>query len=222
MTVQQDYQLDIEEVERFISQTSRPRVKEGLQKFLKELKQDKDLLPEKVDDSASTITPTKTYIDVTTCGFDDDGSEVVLFWELPNIGTYPKEQIEVEFNEESVFATIDGFQGRNYRFAIAPLFQRIVPERSTFKKLKNRVQFILAKENTGTHWDKLKKQSDPLSKNMGKKKDKKDADPGSELMNLMKDMYQNGDDEMKRTIAKAWTESRDKQMKGEDMGMPPM
>ena len=27
----------------------------------------------------------------------------------------------------------------------------------------------------------------------------------------MKQMYEDGDDEMKRTIAKAWTESRDKQ-----------
>ena len=29
-------------------------------------------------------------------------------------------------------------------------------------------------------------------------------------MTLMKQMYEDGDDEMKRTIAKAWTESRDK------------
>jgi len=29
-------------------------------------------------------------------------------------------------------------------------------------------------------------------------------------MELMKNMYEEGDDEMKRTIAKAWTESREK------------
>lgn len=33
-------------------------------------------------------------------------------------------------------------------------------------------------------------------------------------MNLMKKMYEEGDDEMKRTIAKAWTESREKAEKG--------
>jgi len=32
-------------------------------------------------------------------------------------------------------------------------------------------------------------------------------------MNMMKKMYDDGDDEMKRTIAKAWTESRDKKDK---------
>ncbi len=36
----------------------------------------------------------------------------------------------------------------------------------------------------------------------------KDEDPNASLMNLMKQMYDDGDDEMKRTIAKAWTESR--------------
>jgi len=40
----------------------------------------------------------------------------------------------------------------------------------------------------------------------------KDEDPGDSMMKLMKRMYDEGDDEMKRTIAKAWTESREKQM----------
>ena len=35
-------------------------------------------------------------------------------------------------------------------------------------------------------------------------------DPGDSLMTMMKSMYESGDDEMKRTIAKAWTESREK------------
>jgi calcyclin binding protein len=37
-------------------------------------------------------------------------------------------------------------------------------------------------------------------------------------MTLMKKMYEEGDDEMKRTIAKAWTENRDKQQNG-NMGL---
>ena len=42
----------------------------------------------------------------------------------------------------------------------------------------------------------------------------KDRDPSESLMDLMKKMYDEGDDEMKRTIAKAWTESREKQTAG--------
>lgn len=38
-------------------------------------------------------------------------------------------------------------------------------------------------------------------------------DPSAGLMDLMKQMYEDGDDDMKRTIAKAWTESQDKRNK---------
>ena len=40
-------------------------------------------------------------------------------------------------------------------------------------------------------------------------------DPGAGLMDLMKKMYDDGDDEMKRTIKKAWFESQEKKNKGE-------
>jgi len=36
-------------------------------------------------------------------------------------------------------------------------------------------------------------------------------DPSEGLMDLLKQMYEEGDDEMKRTIAKSWCESRNKQ-----------
>ena len=44
------------------------------------------------------------------------------------------------------------------------------------------------------------------------------ADPSANLMTMMKQMYEDGDDDMKRTIAKAWTESRDKQPGADEMG----
>jgi calcyclin binding protein len=40
------------------------------------------------------------------------------------------------------------------------------------------------------------------------------ADPQDGLMSLMKKMYEDGDDEMKRTISKAFTESREKKGMG--------
>jgi calcyclin binding protein len=39
------------------------------------------------------------------------------------------------------------------------------------------------------------------------------SDPGAGLMNLMKKMYQSGDSDMKKVIAKAWTEAQDKRDK---------
>ena len=39
-------------------------------------------------------------------------------------------------------------------------------------------------------------------------------DPQAGLMNMMKKMYEEGDDNMKRTIAYAWTKSNDKKASG--------
>lgn len=59
----------------------------------------------------------------------------------------------------------------------------------------------------------------PLSRFFFNRKPKVDenAEPGDGLMNMLKKIYSEGDDEMKRTINKAWTESQDKKSKGEDM-----
>ena len=42
------------------------------------------------------------------------------------------------------------------------------------------------------------------------------GDPGAGMMQMMQKMYEDGDDEMKKTIRKAWHESQDKKMKGEE------
>ena len=36
------------------------------------------------------------------------------------------------------------------------------------------------------------------------KNDDKEGDPNASLMNMMKDLYETGDDNMKRTIAESW------------------
>ena len=46
---------------------------------------------------------------------------------------------------------------------------------------------------------------------------KEGQDPSASIMELMKNMYQEGDDDMKRTIAKAWTESQEKKTKEGDL-----
>jgi calcyclin binding protein len=38
-----------------------------------------------------------------------------------------------------------------------------------------------------------------------------DKDPNDSMMDMLKKMYDEGDDDMRRTIAQAWTQSRDKQ-----------
>jgi len=55
----------------------------------------------------------------------------------------------------------------------------------------------------------LCRSADVLCRKTPKMDEKKDPSEG--LMDLLKQMYEEGDDEMKRTIAKSWCESRNKQ-----------
>ena len=61
----------------------------------------------------------------------------------------------------------------------------------------------------------FKVAADSKSKAMEPKPDAS-KDPSAGLMAMMKKMYEEGDDEMKRTIAKAWTEGQDKKVMGEN------
>ena len=74
------------------------------------------------------------------------------------------------------------------------------------------VVIMLAKANEGQNWSHVtaveKAKAD--KKNEVPKMDDDSGDPSKGLMNMMKKMYDEGDDDMKRTIAKAWTESQNK------------
>ncbi len=76
------------------------------------------------------------------------------------------------------------------------------------------VTIFLKKANVGNSWADLV-PSAGKDKDKGLPKLDENADPQEGLMSLMKKMYEEGDDEMKRTISKAFTESRDKSLKSE-------
>ena len=62
--------------------------------------------------------------------------------------------------------------------------------------------------------------ADSKSKAMDPKPDAS-KDPSAGLMDMMKKMYEEGDDEMKRTIAKAWTEGQDKKVRSQEFSYFP-
>ncbi|XP_043911876.1 calcyclin-binding protein [Protopterus annectens] len=76
------------------------------------------------------------------------------------------------------------------------------------------VLVMCRKKKSDQKWEYLT-QVEKQSKDREKPKLDSDADPSEGLMNVLKKIYEEGDDEMKRTITKAWVESREKQARGE-------
>jgi len=126
-----------------------------------------------------------------------------------------------DLTSTSVKFKVCNLAGKNHVFEITQLPHSILPEKSHYKVKTDMVTVFLAKADQGQTWshataaakaaaDKKKAASAP-SPDMSK-------DPNQGLMDMMKKMYDEGDDEMKRTINKAWSESRSK----EGGGMPGM
>jgi calcyclin binding protein len=78
-------------------------------------------------------------------------------------------------------------------------------------KVKSNSLTLELKKAKKKYWDDIKeKKSGLLGTAAGdKKKDTYDKeDPGASLMSMMKDLYEKGDDNMKRTIAESWQKSQ--------------
>ncbi len=66
-------------------------------------------------------------------------------------------------------------------------------------------------KNANEHWDDIKEKQSPFKAPL--KPAEKEEDPQASLLKMMKDMYDSGDDDMKRMIAQSWTKAQDEQHK---------
>jgi len=108
-----------------------------------------------------------------------------------------------------------GFKGKNYRLRKDNLDKEIDPAASKIIVKKDKITIKMRKVK-GTygydHWiDLVTKRGITGS---GADSKSADSDPGAGLMDLMKQMYDDGDDQMKKTLGEAMLKSRQDQMRG--------
>lgn len=154
-------------------------------------------------------------VKLTNYGWDQSDKFVKLYIDLPNVQTLAAENIVSHFNDKSMSLSVAALDNKNYTLTITNLLNAIVPAESHTKTKTDRLVVFLKKKSS-SHWSNISSlETKPKDPKPPKLND--NADPSSGLMDLMKQMYEDGDDEMKRTIAKAWTESREK-----GTAMPPI
>jgi calcyclin binding protein len=127
------------------------------------------------------------------------------------------DQAQIEFSPTERAFTITVLresQGLpNLRLTVDSL-KKIVPGESRYTKKGKTLTVILKKKKSAT-WTKLKKTKSGIKKPKPGETKKSD-DPSAGLMDMMKKMYDEGDDEMKRTMQKAWWEAQNKKDKDKD------
>lgn len=137
---------------------------------------------------------------------------------IDGIGKHPKQNIDCEFNDQSVDLRILSFNNKNLRLKISPLNGLIDPAECKLKVKSNSITIEMKKAKL-KHWDDIKETkpsaSDTRLKNAANEKEDPEKDPSASLMSMMKDLYDKGDDQMKRTIAESWEKAqKDKVAKG--------
>ncbi|KAG2689006.1 hypothetical protein I3843_09G118600 [Carya illinoinensis] len=200
--------LDLEELHHLQTIAKRPRIVSlisseicNLQKLSKEaVSAPPSQIPTPIS-SASKVSkdPALKYITLGSFSWDQDNDKVKIYISLEGV---EQEKIETEFKPVSVDVKFHDVQGKNYRCAIAKLNKEIVPDKCKVVVKPKRVIITLFKASKG-NWLDLQFKEDKLKPSVDK-----DRDPMAGIMDLMKNMYEEGDDEMKRTIAKAWTDAR--------------
>ncbi|CAH1448653.1 unnamed protein product [Lactuca virosa] len=201
-----DSSLDLEELRHLQSIAKRPRVVSLISSEIRNL--------EKQLNDAALVAPTPTPISTnlkkasepalkyTTLGsfsWDQDTDKVKIYVFLEGVD---QEKVDTEFNRMSVDVKFHDVNGKNYRCAIPKLNKEIVPEKCKVLVKPTKVIITLIKASKG-NWMDLHFKDDKIKPSLDKERD-----PMAGIMDLMKNMYEEGDDEMKKTIAKAWTDAR--------------
>lgn len=217
-----ELKLDVEELNKLLQQASRQKVKDLLSIEIRKLQTDLNKLLESHNNASTkpsneTVTSTPKFYETKLNNYcwDQTDSAVKLYVSLENVHQLPKESVLCNFTEKSLELRVLGLDNKNYNLLITNLCEDIDPSKSSFKVKKGLVTINMVKKEAKT-WlhvtgveKRIKASKSSAIPEMGD-----EGDPGASIMNLMKKMYLDGDDDMKRTIAKAWAESQQKTTTG--------
>ncbi|XP_068557950.1 calcyclin-binding protein [Cebidichthys violaceus] len=216
-------EADFVELGSLLEKAERKRVQEVLKqeqkKVEKELavKRQQKEKQAKRDADPSAASKAAYTVKINNYAWDQSEKFVKIYLTLKDVHKIPSDNVEVNFTERSFSLLVKDLDGKNHQMTILNLLYP-VDEKDSYKKIKTDMILVMCKKQTTKKWDCLttvEKQS--------KEKDKpnvdENADPSDGLMTMLKKIYSEGDDEMKRTINKAWSESQEKKVRGggEDM-----
>ena len=176
--------------------------------------------------SSTTLGTSLKYTTIESFSFDLGGYNsptITIYVDIPNVATVPRENISCDFTSQSFDLKVlhHPKQDHNYRLLNDSLDKEIDPTLSKFVVKSNKIIIKLQKKKgeygSYDYW------SDLNAKKTKKKNDKetdKNKDPSASIMELMKDMYDSGDDNMKKIIGETMMKQREGKLgKDKPLGM---
>jgi len=167
------------------------------------------------------LTDQAKYVPIDKFAFDFGGYNskfVTIYIDLPFVGTIPKDQITCDFQTSSFDLIVKNLEQKSYRLVKTNLEKDIDPLKSKFIVKSDKIVIKLAKIQSEygsfDHWSKLTDEKKGVKSSSTKKKS---DDPTAGLMDMMKEMYDSGDDNMKKVIGETMMKQRRGEL-GQDSG----
>lgn len=238
---------DVAEATAMLEKASRPNVKKEMQrvqaKLLAELRDAKTKIVSSAQAPEETapkkgkpveaphqavpvaVRAAGPWTEITTFGLDLGGYDkplVTVDIRLKGIEQIPAENVTCEFTESSFDFKVVGLDGMNYRFVKTNLDKDIVVADSCIKVKKNHAIVTLQKVKGQYGYDSW---TDLCAKGKRKPTSSKSSDnPQGDIMGMMQDLYEDGDDNMRKIIGEAMYKSKRGEKydpKGEGELVPP-
>ena len=215
---------DIEELNALLTQAKRKKVQNILSLEVRKLETELVSLKESenkpvpmdiaaVPTTSAPIQNKRYQIKLNGYGWDQSDKYVKVFVTLKNAQILPKEQVYCKLTDRSMELHVENLENKDYVLVINKLLEPIIVEDSHWKQKTDMIVIFLAKSRPNTKWSHMtetEKKFDDQRSNRFKADDMDKKDPQESIMSLMKNMYETGDDEMKRMISKAWYEGQHK------------
>ncbi|MCQ2817491.1 MAG: hypothetical protein MJ252_09530 [archaeon] len=205
------YKQDIAELDSFISQSKRPNIKRQLEQYRTNIQfllseEEKKAAAQKENTEKKETKPkidTPNFLAINKYALDTSSNNFVKIYltdGFEGLKTHDSKNIQSRFSKNAFMVCILNWKQKNYRFACMNLCNEIVPEKSYTKATNSGLIIYLSKVKSTDVWDTLEKKKSLLTHTDGLKD--KSKDPSESLMDMMKDMYNNGDPELKRAMVK--------------------
>ncbi|XP_076823034.1 calcyclin-binding protein-like [Clavelina lepadiformis] len=205
--------LDLQEIDKLESITERPRLQKLLALEKGRIQDEIYALakPAVTIQNEATKSPPKPKmptVKITSYAWDQSDKFVKIYLSnLRGVHSLDSASINLSKDGSQESLTIDNLNGKNYVFVIPKLSN---PVENIAFKVKSDMVLLTFTKTEKEKWECLTEKEKAKQASTKMPDMDKNGDPSESLMGMMKKMYDDGDDEMKRTIAKAWSESRNK------------
>ncbi|XP_063708949.1 calcyclin-binding protein [Culicoides brevitarsis] len=221
-----NFKLDLEEINQLMQSVKRPNTKLLLLNHAKSLANsiselERKLTSKAVKPEGQEEPSVKRYVaELKTYAWDQSDKFVKIFVTLDGLSPDRGDaRVDCQFGENSLnLLIVNGTKDRDYSFMVKNLLEPINVAKSYAKIKTDMVAIYMKKEVEGKNWSHLTSTEKHLKemKDSGFKDDlESTSDPSAGLMNMMKRLYEQGDSETKKMIAKSWQESEEKRLRGE-------